>query len=351
MYPLDIVKFKLLNEANFIENKNSKLSKKQLETLNKLIPGRQSLLMFALVMVMFGAGVFSIVDQAYQAGTLIGFLSLSLACAFFFYHQYYYPILSDMRANNIAFAVGKIDYQTRRFVIQSDEISLPLPFELQEGLTAGTYEVFYLPSPKLLISARLKGDMTASQRARELTDLLGKAFRFSAEELEANRFGDIPDSQKMKILKMSVVELLNALIPILILALNGILFGYMAISFENMGVLFGCLTLISFAIVLFLYVKFKPLEKFQEALKPVLKTVDGICSLRVETHNYTDPKGWNRFSEHHFFVVKKTTLDVRQAQFTKLVDDVHLRVFYTRLGKHPISMEVVSLGNKNADES
>jgi hypothetical protein len=339
-------KSELLNETNFIENKNGRLSEAQMAMLTGNLSWRNWLLMFLILAIVLGAGVFFSVDQVYRMGALIASVVIVLVGTVFFYSPVYsYQILSEVRKNNIAYAVGKIDYRRNGYILQTDEVSLSLPFELQKGFAAGnTYEVFYLPSPKLLLAARLQKEVSLSQQGHELTNLLGKAFGFSEEELEANRNGDLSASQKVKILKGRGGGLAFGMG----LWLIAIYFGYMVMRFEYDSVYnFGALIL--FVILLFLSIKFKLLKQIQEIIKPVIEKVDGVCSLRVERHSYTGPKGRERTSIDRFFVVSKMKFESGERQMTKLVEGVHLRVFYTRLGKRYVSivsMEVVDMGEE-----
>lgn len=329
----------LLDENNFVENRNGRVVEAQLAELKKKANIWFDLLVligaFFLVIYfkLYKGEAPSIVLWAIAAIFIFSWLAMRLPALI----KYYWLALPDARANQLAYATGKLAYN-RGYVLQTDDLRLSLPGDKNGGLLAGHhYEVCYLPRAKVVISARVMQPVSAAQQAREFTLLFGQLLGFTDEDIQANRNGEFIFNQKMTIMKRSWWAILLILF-IIALALSQIIPMLMHPAFLDDAIMFTvCMGGLTFFVIGAILISSRDATNLLATFERKLDKKAGVVHLSERTTGY----GKSRATRYYLGVGLDFELQISRRAYEVLVDGLDCRVYYAPRFKYLASLEVV----------
>jgi hypothetical protein len=329
----------LLDENNFVENKNGRISQAQFAELQTGANIWFDVLLLAGIAAIVGGVSFI---EPRLSWTIPGSIGLGIFALWMFFRtpvliKHYLMVMPDVRANQLVYASGKLAFH-RKYVLQTEEARLSLPGDKNEGLLAGNYyEVCYLPRTRMAISARLTQPVSKANQAREFTLLFGQLLGFTEEEIQANRNSEFTASQKITIIKKNWWLFFTTLI-----ALGYVLWalGPALIPSALMGdttIIFwlicpGAITLLTLILI---FGGMKDVRNLFALSERKVEQKEGAIHLweRTSTH------GKSR-TTHYYLSVNKLELQISQHVYEVLINDLYCRVYYTPRFKYLASLEV-----------
>jgi len=328
----------LLDENNFVENRNGHVVESQLAEL------KQKANIWADLLIVVGAFAFVIYFRLYE-GEAPQIVIWSIAAVFILFWltirlpaiiKYYFLALPDARANRLAYATGKLAYR-RGYVLQTDDIRLSLPGDKNEGLLAGNiYEVCYLPRARMAVSAKIFRPVSESQQMREFTLLFEQLLGFTDDDIQANRSGELTSNQKMTIVKKSWWVILLMLF-IIALALSQILPMFIPPVFLDDAIVFTvCVSGLGLFLIGVILLGSMDARNLLSLFEGKLENMEGVVHLSERTTGY----GKSR-ATHYYLGIDTFELRISQHAYEVLIDGLYCRVYYTPRFKYLASVEVL----------
>ncbi|RPH58660.1 MAG: hypothetical protein EHM81_09590 [Chloroflexi bacterium] len=241
----------------------------------------------------------------------------------------------DLSQVSIRQIQGQLGFQKGSYVVPLGEQILSLPPGSETGgmLPGVTYRLFYLEKSGLVISAEELYPPSMAQVRVALTGILAEVNKFSPEDIELNRTGEISPTQRMKALPQAIFGAVFGLIALVFVGLtlmpsfSGQDFSIQAAAFIPM-IISGIFLLIGG----FMFVR-AVLDMVQSS--PAQVEGDGRKEKRVSG-------GKNR-STRYYYVIGGTSFQVNRQAYTALIDGLDYRVFYLPNTKRLLSIEPITL--------
>ncbi len=341
----------LLNEQAFAANQRGQITpeqQKQFSFVNwKMIIG------LAFIITIFGCilgvGIFSLVN--WNGATSLSNILLSLIFAFIFLTMSFllgYSTLRQIRRR----AVIRRDYENGAmrqgqgqlvygkkgysFDLGNGMTTLSMTASQSNGLVPGTiYQVYYFEGSGYLLSAKVVRPANPAQVASVLNDILATVNRFSAEDLLANRQGQVTTGQRTKLIP-------RLFMGIFIIALGVLFVVLLGKTFASSHNTLTTLLLIAFFVifpVLGIFIIFRALS---EMAFPTLKSMDGL-GFKGQRVVHT---GESTRVEYYYVIQGQRFIVSRQA-YTAFVDGLNYRIYYLARSKKMLSIEVFNNANSS----
>jgi hypothetical protein len=332
----------LLDESNFVENRNGHIGDSQLAELKK--QANIWLDLFLLISVLAIVGFIKML-----ANEVPWFIILFIALGSFLLwfglrlpvlYKYYFLVLPDVRNENIAHTTAKLDYR-HGYVLQAEDVRFSLVDDKNSGLMAGNvYEVFYLPRAKVALSARVQQTVNESQQAHEFTLLIQKVIRFSDEELAANRNGEFPSTQRWKILQKNWLWVL-IIVVISAFTLWQMIPMWVPPMYIDDAIIYTIMSLglMLFILVVLYFATFGVRGVFTALLGQKIKQAEGVAHISSRTSGV----GKSRRTSYFLEIYQVISLEIPERVYDVLVDGLYYRVFYLAGTKYLLSAEVLGL--------
>jgi hypothetical protein len=330
---------KLLDENNFVENKNGYVNESQHSEL-KINIWFDLFLVFGIFVIAGIAHQF-LVDLQWRT-LLMGASGISLFWLILrspALLKYYLYILPDVRGNHLGYAAGKLAYH-KGYVLQADDMRLSLPGDKNEGLLAGNlYEVNYLPRAKMAISARVIQQVGEDQQAREFTVLFGQLLGFTETDIQANRNGELTFDQKLTLLKKSWWVILLVL-AIVALALAQILPMLIDPAFLSDSIIFTVIVSgLMFFVIGVIFLSSQDAKNLLALFEGKIEQKEGIVQLAARTTG----SGKSQTTHYYLGIGFDFELQIPQHTYEILIDGLFYHIFYTPRTKCLVSVEVLKL--------
>ncbi|MCE9646109.1 MAG: hypothetical protein K8S20_08935 [Chloroflexi bacterium] len=335
----------LLDKNNFVENKNGRVTESQKSYLKSGANIWFDLLLIAGIFVFAGYLPRLIIGLPIKIPLMVasGISLLWMLIRSVTLFKYYFRILPDVRENRITLATSKVGFH-KRYVLQTEEITLSLPGDKNNGLLAGNlYETYYLPRTRKAISANLFRPGSEAQQAREFMLLFGQLLGFTETDVQANRAGELTPGQKMAILKRGWWVVLLVLFT-LALALSQILPMLIDPAFLSDSIFFTiCMGGLALLVIGVIFLSSWDATALMALLERKLGQKEGIISVTART----DGSGKSRRTRYYLGIGFDFEMQIPERTYEVLVDGLYCRLYFTPRTKFLASMEVLKSQEPN----
>ncbi|RPI85348.1 MAG: hypothetical protein EHM41_11130 [Chloroflexi bacterium] len=221
--PFDFSSLDLSDPAYIEANRRGQITQQQRQILGgKLGNAISCFSSFASLFVLPGLGLFGLILLAvlkadalvifgYAALIILLSLGVFIFVTFRSYHHYS-SVKKDLDSGLIQTADGCLEYGKDKYEASlGNGAHLVLP-RVWNGLLPGiNYLFYYLPGSRIILSAETRSVMPPERAREKLIEILGKANRFTGEDIETNRQGDMTFRQIVRLLPNILVGFLFTL--------------------------------------------------------------------------------------------------------------------------------------------
>lgn len=341
-----------LSDPEFIEaNRRGEITQQQRQILGgKLGNAISCFSTFASLLVLPGLGFLGLIllmvlkaDALLIFGYAALFFLLSLGVFLFVsfrsYHHYS-SIKKDLDSGLILTADGCLEYGKDKYEASlGNGTHLVLP-RVWNGLLPGiNYLFYYLPGSRMILSADTRSVMPPERAREKLIEILGKANRFTMEDIETNRQGDMTFHQTIRLLPNILVGLLFALPGIAFLSyfLYTLLLAPDSNWKDNIVAAVVVIILGSVFIAVGLFITIKSLSDLL-AFKAVSTEGEGQKIRRVSrTRSTSRSSGSNTVS--YYYKVAGKEFKIPKRAYLALVDGLPYRLYHTPRSSVLLSIE------------
>jgi hypothetical protein len=188
------------------------------------------------------------------------------------------------------------------------------------------------------------GHINESQQAREFTLLIQKVIGVSEEDLAANRNGEFPSAQRLKILQKNWLWVL-VFVVIIAYFLWQVFSMWLPPTFIDDAVIF---TIINLGLMFFIlgvlyFTTFGTRGVFTALLGQKVEQVEGVAHISSRTSGV----GKSRRTQYFLEIYQAVSLEIPEQVYNVLVDGLYYRIFYVPRTKYLVSAEVLKLEGKN----
>jgi len=338
----------LLNPEDVDANRRGEITPAQNERLNAMTLGRQGcgaliapvfilgiifFVLFSSLLTSGGTGWFSLLPVAFLAMVLLGF-----GKGIYTWWKNTTRLKAD-RANGIVLsAMGELTYTTKqgyKAKVVEDELILSSTNEASGLLPGVRYNFYYLPESRFVLSAEQLGEISSGQVRLALTDILAEANGFTTEDLQANRNGDVTQTQRMAGLK----KIIPGAIFMGVALVFGVVFLYPMLVNSNLSSNLIPVLFIGGFLAIFVAIGFTMvLNAILDLGATEPETVEG------EGHKTSRRKSSGKSSRTvYYYILGDHEFEVPQKAFPALLDGISYRAYFMPRSKRLLTLEPVSM--------
>jgi len=245
----------------------------------------------------------------------------------------------DLANGAIRLGQGQLLYKKNGYVFDlGNEITLPMPANQANGLQPGTiYQIYYLEESRYPLSAKVARPATDLQMTTALNDILASVHRFSAEDLLANRQGEVTWAQRQKRFS-SLLLGIGIMFGSLCFFIPFVIFPLSSKNSSVFSVIF-ILVLLGIFPVLGAIMSIKALL---DIFMPKLLTIQGVAF-----------KGYRVVitgkSSHieYYYSINNQRFTINYKAYTALIDGLEYRIYYLARSHKLISIETLNMPNQH----
>lgn len=242
----------------------------------------------------------------------------------------------DRRNLAIRQAQGKVSFDRNGYFLEADGRRLKLPAPEQTGglLPGAVYRVFYLEESGLVLSAEEVFPPSPAQVRAALNEILAQANGFSAEDLAANRNGEVTPSQRIKPLAQLIIGAVSSLVA---LAFGSFFYFQIVPEIEDSAALFMLVVPALILAVFFLFGGWMVLSSLLDMSFPSVASIEGKA--RKQKHT----SGGRSRSTTYYYVIGEERFQVSRRAYNALVEGLPYRIYYLPRTRKLVSIEVLDL--------
>jgi hypothetical protein len=279
--------------------------------------GSSSILPILLFLLILGA----IVSQV--GGGLVSSIRLAMR------------LREDLAQVSVRQTQGQLGFQKGRYFVPLGEQTLSLPVNDETGglLPGVTYRLFYLEKSGLVISAEELYPPSLAQVRAALTGILAEVNKFSLEDAELNRNGEIGSAQRMKALPQAIFGAIFGLIALVFIGLTVMPF----FAGKDFSIQAAALIPMLISGVFLLVGGFMFIRALLDMLQGSPAQLDG------NGHKEKRVTGGKNRNTNYYYVIGGTSFQVNKRAYAALIDGLGYHVYYLPNTKRLLSIEPVSL--------
>ncbi len=335
--------FNLLDEQAFEANRRGEITAAQQRYFESVMGWKRMILLmiaaiilggifgFALFPILFGGKWYKDSVPVLFIGAI--FLAVMLFMGVGIFTQLYrnMKLQRDLANRAIRQGQGQLAHGKKGYIFEMVGSRLRMPADQSSGLLPGAvYQVYYLEATGVLLSATASYQANANQSRMALNEILASANRFSAEDLLANKNGEVTFAQRSKLFSniiLGVFILLGSLlflIPFILMPVSSRLT-------ESVSAIFCVILLIAILPIIGGALLLKALL---DMVSPQLQQVQGWVSKERRVVR----TGKSSHVEYNY-VINNLRFRVDYRAYTALVDGLQYRIYYLSRTKKMIAIE------------
>ena len=337
--------FNLLDEYAFEANRRGEITVIQQKQFTSMMGWKRIVLLVIATIILgsiFGFALFPVLlgGKWYRDSVPVLFIgAIFLAVMIFMgvgiFRQLYrnMKIQRDLANRAIRQGQGQLAHGKKGYTFEMGGSHLRMPADQASGLLPGTiYQVYYLEESGILLSAAANHQANTNQARTALNEILASANRFSADDLLANKNGEVTIAQRRKLfpnILLGVGILLGSLLFL-------IPFVFMPISTrltESLSAIFCIILVIA---ILPLIGGVLLIKALLDVVSPQLKQVQGLVMKERRVVN----TGKSSHVEYNY-VINNLRFHVNYRAYTALVDGLQYRIYYLSHTKKMIAIEAL----------
>lgn len=273
-------------------------------------------------------------EPTVAAWCLVGLAGTSsLAWVLFRAWQKQHVFNRECDTSTIEQGTGELIFQKNEYKLVVNDRVLTIHFsENACGLLPGVpYQVYYLPESRLVLSVEPAQNIATNQVQEAVNQILIKAHRFTPEELEANRMGQITTSQRLKPLPTAIGGFLLSLTIFIGLIID------LATGLTLSSQIFPLII----AVLGFYYGS----TRFGNALTDMLQSAPSeLSGIAFKTLRVGGRRNREAF---YFYRFDSGELQVSHKAYDLLLPNLEYRVFYLPKTGRILSMELTGLAQQS----
>jgi hypothetical protein len=234
-------------------------------------------------------------------------------------------------------AVGELAYGKNGYQLRAGDQLFSFPDSGDPGglLPGVRYTVYFKDGRNLVLSAEQLGDATEGTVRQAILANLAQAYRFSDEDLQANRSGELTAGQRTALLRKAIADTLPLLLG-LVFALS-LLYPYLATGklSDSLSALVVPLVLAAFALASGAATLYRGLG---DALSGVVESTQGIGRKSIERR----ASGRSRRTVY-LYNIGDQKFEVPKSAQPALIDGAEYRVSFTPRARRMLTIEPISV--------
>jgi len=336
----------LLDPAEVEANRRGEITPAQKARLNGMVLGGQGCAVFIVPFFVFPflCVIFPVAFTGEWIGIVVGLVLVLIVGAvlvgmFFPAIGNWSRLQRDKAAGMmIRQAVGELEFdRRRRYVVRAGERTLSLPAAKNIGglLPGLRYTVFHLEESGFVLSAEQMGAMSEPAVKSALQTVLMQVNRFTFEDLQANKQGEITPAQRTRALLGASGMLLFIIVPLLV---GGAVFVPLLNDGFTGETIFPMLFM-GGMIVLFMAIG---LYSFTRIALDVMDGAPQVLKGTGRKHSETRSTGKSRRTDY-YYIIGGTRIQVTQVAYTAFIDDLEYNIYFLPRTKKLLSIEPIDV--------
>lgn len=341
-------KVDLQNREDIDANRRGEITQAQNERLNSMATGRQGCGTLFIPFIVLGAITFGLLSSLSTSNGLGWFglipviivvvILLAFSKGIYTWLRNSTRLRTDRANNLIRSGVGELTFSPKSgFTVKVNDEDLIIPAAAEAGgLIPGIrYNFYYLPESRFVLSAEQVGQVNPGQVRQALTEILSQANGFSPEDLQANKNGEVTQTQRMGSLK----KLIPGLLSIGITLVFGIVFLYLMMANSDLKSNLFSLLFVGGFITIFVATSFTSvLNAIIDYFTHEPEMVEGQGS------KITRRKSSGRSSRTvYYYVIGGREFEVPQKAFPALLEKASYRAYFMPKTNRLLAIEPISI--------
>lgn len=338
----------LLDPDGVTVNRAGRISEAQKQWLNTAVGWNQGCGAVLILPMAAALGILALFNLTESAENRLAFilamvfgglaLVLLLIAAAGFWNAFstFQRVHRDRRNNAIRQTQGRVLFDRNGYFLEADGRRLKLPAPEQTGglLPGAMYRVFYLEESGLVLSAEEVFPPAPAQIRTALNEILAQVNAFRAEDLAANRNGEVTPAQRIKPLGQSLTGIISSLAAF---GFGAFFYFQIVPEIQDPAALFMLMGPALFLVLFFLLGLLMALSGLLDMAFPSIASIEG------KAHKQKRTGGGRSRSTRYYYVIGNQHFQVSRRAYNALVEGLTYRIYYLPRTRKLVSIEVLDL--------